>query len=76
MIKKIIAPLIIVILASIIVIGYAFLYLFIIKQMNLPVVLNILILIIVIALVAALIAVFIQRVKEIKSEDENDLSKY
>jgi len=76
MIKKIIAPLVIMLLASTIVIGYALLYLFIIKYTNLPAILNVLILSIVVLLVGALIAVFVQRIKEIQNEDENDLSKY
>jgi len=71
-----IAPLVIVILASIVAIGYAGVYLFIFRRMNLPIILNILILVVAIAVVGALITVFVQRIKEIKTEDENDLSKY
>ena len=74
--KKFIAPLVIVILASIGAIGYAGVYLFILSRMNLPIIFNILILVIAIAVVGALITVFVQRIKEIKTEDENDLSKY
>ena len=74
--KKFIAPLAIVILASVVAVGYACIYLFILSQMNLSIIFNILILAIAIAVVGALITVLIQRIKEIKTEDENDLSKY
>jgi len=76
MTKKILAPVIIVILGSIVIAAYGYFYLFVLRKMNLPVIINIIIILIIIALIAALIAVFIQRVKELNEENEDDISKY
>jgi len=76
MIKKILAPVIIVILGSIVIAAYGYFYLFVFQKINLPAIINFIIILIVIALIAALIVVFIQRVKELNEENEDDISKY
>ncbi|MCG2715480.1 MAG: hypothetical protein L6422_04205 [Candidatus Marinimicrobia bacterium] len=74
MIKNILAPVIIVILGSIVIAAYGYFYLFIFRKMNLPVIINIIIILIIIALIAALIVVFIQRIKEFRGCDRIKLS--
>ena len=76
MIKKILAPAIIVILGSIVIAAYGYFYLFVLQKINLPIIANIIIILIAITLIVALIAVFIQRIKELKEENEDDISKY
>jgi len=44
--------------------------------MNLPVIINFIIIMIIITLIVVLIAVFTQRIKELKEENEDDISKY
>lgn len=76
MIKKILAPAIVVILGSIVIAAYGYFYLFVFQKMNLPAIINFIIILIAITLITALIAVFIQRIKELKEENEDDISKY
>jgi len=76
MIKKILAPAIIVILGSIVIAVYVYFYLFVFRKMNFPAIINFIIILIAVTLIAALIAVFIQRIKELKEENEDDISKY
>lgn len=70
--KKIIAPVFIVLLAIAFIILYAVGILF----APIPVLWKLLIGIGVLALIGGLIAVLIERIKEIEEEDEDDLGKY
>jgi hypothetical protein len=73
---KYIAPLVVVVLVSTVVLLYAFGFFSVADYYPSAAWIKVLIVLGVGGFLAAIIAVYIQRVKEIKEEDKDDLSKY
>ncbi len=74
--KKMLTPIIIVILAMIGITAWAGFYLFIFDQARFPDIFKIIIILGLLGICGALIKVLNQRIKELKEEDKDDLSKY
>lgn len=73
--KKIIAPLIVVILAAIL-IGFFVLLVFFPQVIVPEWLIKLIIGIVLLSLAGGLVAVLVKRIKEVKEEDEDDFSKY
>lgn len=74
--KKFITPLIITIIMIVVFFGVGFFYFTVLRYMDIPRILLYGIAAGTIAIIGGMIAVFIQRIKEIKEENEDDLRKY
>jgi len=74
--RKMIAPLIWIILFTIVILGQAAAIWWALSNEESPLILRIVVFIIPLLLVGALIAVYIERVRELKSGMEDDLDKY
>jgi heme A synthase len=70
--KKVVAPVII----TIGLIGYHIIYGIVIVKLNIPNIIKIIVLIFSIVITIVVIAVLIERIKEIKGGEEDDLGKY
>ncbi|NLI54825.1 MAG: hypothetical protein GX417_11005 [Clostridiales bacterium] len=70
--KKMIAPVVITVLLS----AYMFTYCFVLLSVPMPVWAKVLVGLIPLALLGASVAVLIQRIKEIRSGEEDDLGQY
>ncbi|WP_041720270.1 hypothetical protein [Alkaliphilus metalliredigens] len=73
---KYIAPILIIILIAGLIGLYGFGVLFVLDSMNAPLLITIIISIVFVGLIASLGYTLIQRIKEIRKEDDDDLSKY
>ena len=74
--KKYVAPIIVILLVTAGVILIALFYVGIIDILKISIVFKIIIIVIMVAIIGALITVLYQRMREIKTEDEDDFSKY
>ena len=74
--KKIVAPVIVTFVILAFIALYASLYFFVIDTLAIKTIAKIIILAIAVGLSAVMIAVLVQRIKEIKGGEEDDLGKY
>jgi len=69
-------PVVIVAIMLLVFLGYGILALSVINTFSRPLLFRIIAIAAILAITGALVAVLIQRLKEIKEEDEDDISKY